>query len=114
LLTSIREREQIEDTLRKQRDELRQRVRQQEAVAQLGQAALRAGQLPDLFAEALHLITSTCSLEFAEVAELTPDRTLLLRAAVGWEEPLVGHAQLPAGSGSQCAYTVLTGAPSVV
>ncbi len=114
LLTNIREREEIEYTLRQQGNELRQRVRQQEAIAQLGQVALRAGPLPELFGEALHLITSTCSLEFAEVAELSPDQMLLLRAAVGWKEGLVGQAQLPAGRGSQCAFTLLTGAPSVV
>lgn len=114
LLTNMRERQEVEHTLRQQRDEVSQRVRQQEAVAQLGQAALRGGPLSELFGEALHRITSTCSVEYADIAELCSDQMLLLRAALGWKEGLVGHAQLPAGSGSQCAFTLLSGAPSVV
>ncbi len=95
-------------------EDLRQRIREQAAIAQLGQAALRPGTLAELFEVALHTITSACSLEFAEVAELSADEMLLLRAAVGWKEGLVGHARLPAGSGSQCAFTLVSGEPSVV
>jgi signal transduction histidine kinase len=95
-------------------EDLRQRIREQEAIAQLGQAALRPGTLLELFERALHTITSACSLEFAEVAELSADEMLLLRGAVGWKEGLVGHARLPAGSGSQCAFTLVSGEPSVV
>jgi signal transduction histidine kinase len=95
-------------------EELDRRVRQQAAVAQLGQTALHAIGLQALLDKAVDLVARNCNADFAEVAELLPDQTLLLRAAVGWKEGLVGHATLPAGTGTLCAYTLRSDAPSVV
>ena len=96
----------VDLTERKQAEaELNRRVRQQAAVAQLGQSALRGDDRPVLFDEALSLIVQTCSVEIAEVAELLENDTLLLRAAVGWKDGLVGGATLPAGSElAMCIY----------
>jgi PAS domain S-box-containing protein len=99
---------------RRAEEELDRRVRQQAAVAQLGQTALQGVELQALFDRAVDLVVHNCDADFAEVAELLPDETLILRAAWGWKEGLVGHARLPAATGSLCAYTVLSDQPSVV
>src|SRR5207244_5352697 len=95
-------------------EELARRLGQQAAVAQLGQSALRGAGLQALLEEAVDLIVSSSGVDFAEVAELRPDDTVLLRAARGWQRDLVGHASLPAGDGSLCAFTIVSGEPSVV
>jgi PAS domain S-box-containing protein len=95
-------------------EELDRRVAQQAAVAQLGEDALRGGELRALFEEALDLVVRSSGVDFCEIAELLPDDTLLLRAARGWKQGLVGRARFPAGSGSLYAFTVVSGAPSVV
>ncbi len=99
---------------RRAEDELGRRVRQQAAVAQLGQSALQGGDVQALFDEALALVVRTCSVEIAEVAELLGNDTLLLRAAIGWKAGLVGSVTLPASSGSQCAYTLVSDEPCVM
>jgi PAS domain S-box-containing protein len=95
-------------------EELDRRLSQQAAVAQLGQDALRGGDLQALFDEALDLIARSSGVDFGEIAELLPDDTLLLRAALGWKEGIVGRARFPANSGSPCARAMASGAPSIV
>jgi PAS domain S-box-containing protein len=90
------------------------RISQQAALAQLGQSALRGGTLRALFDEALSLLVRTSGADFAEVTELLPDDSLLLSAGAGWREGMVGRARLRAGSGSQYAFALVSGEPSVV
>ena len=67
-------------------------VRQQGAVAQLGERALRGVELFTLMDEATALVAQTLGVEFCKILELLPDGTaLLLRAGVGWKEGMVGH-----------------------
>jgi PAS domain S-box-containing protein len=94
-------------------EELDRRLAQQAAVAQLGQDALGGGDLQVLFDEALALIARSSGVDFGEIAELLPDDTLLLRAALGWKEGIVGRARFPA-SGSPCAFTLASGVPCIV
>jgi len=95
-------------------EELDRRLRQQAAVVELGMRALRGDGLQALFGEAVRSIASTFPVEFAELAELLPNDTLLLRAEAGWKEGLVGRATFPARDGSQCAFTMRSGTPSIV
>ena len=71
---------------------VQERVRQQAAVAQLGERALRGVELFTLMDEATALVAQTLGVEFCKILELLPDGTaLLLRAGVGWKEGIVGH-----------------------
>jgi PAS domain S-box-containing protein len=76
-------------------EELRARVRQQAAVAGLGQGALSGLELGGLMEEATSLVARNLGAEYSHVLELLPDgATLLLRAGTGWGEGFVGHATL--------------------
>ncbi len=103
-------------TERKQAEEaLQARARQQAAVAQLGQCALTAVDLPTLMNEAVNLVAQTLEVELTKILELSPEGdTLLLRAGVGWKEGLVGQATVSAGTDSQAGYTLLSSEPIIV
>ena len=93
---------------------LHERMRQQEAVAELGLAAL-GSDLDMLLEKAVALVARTLDVEYCELLELLPDgTTLLLRAGVGWADGQVGHATVAAGTGSQAGYTLLERAPVVL
>ncbi|HXM37546.1 MAG TPA: PAS domain-containing protein [Gemmatimonadales bacterium] len=89
------------------------RVRQQAAVARFGEAAAAGGDLNALLECAAGLVAETLRVEFAQVLELRPDRTLLLRAGTGWQ-PDFGPVVFAAGHGSQAGFTLLSARPVVV
>lgn len=95
--------------------ELQTRVRQQAAVAQLGQQALADKNLSTILTQACAILAQTLELEYSKVLELLPDgEALLLRAGVGWQEGLVGSATVDSGMDSQAGYTLLSSEPIVV
>jgi PAS domain S-box-containing protein len=99
---------------RLQRD-LRNQVRQQEVVAELGRSALLGGDLTRLLEEATRTVAETLGTEFCKVLELLPDgQSLLLRTGVGWKAELFGRATVPAGTDSHAGYALLAGEPVVV
>ncbi|MCL1465441.1 PAS domain S-box protein [Argonema galeatum] len=103
-------------TDRKQTEEnLRVRNRQQEAIAHLGQRALASTNIDTLMDEAVTLIAKTLEVEYCKVLELLPDgKAVFLRAGVGWQEGLVGHATVGTGMDSQAGYTLLSNEPVIV
>lgn len=95
--------------------ELSTRVRQQAAVAALGQRALAGSPLPELMNETALVLARHLDVEFAKVLELLPGGAeLLLRAAAGWDQTLVGRVRVSAGRDSQAGYTMLSEGPVVV
>jgi len=63
------------------------RLRQQEAIARLGEYALGCQSLDSLFQETIIVVAETLDMEFCKVLQLLPDGTsLLLRAGVGWKD----------------------------
>ncbi|QIN81335.1 GAF domain-containing protein [Rubrobacter tropicus] len=95
-------------------DELRERVRQQEAVARLGFTALSGKELPGLLDEAVRVVAGTLDVGFVKVLEVMPDgERLLLRAGVGWRDGYVGHATVGTNLESQAGYTLISDAPVV-
>jgi GAF domain-containing protein len=101
------ERTRMEETLRI-------RARQQEAIAKLGELALREHDLDRVFADATATIAETLEIEHSKVLELRPGGAdLLLRAGVGWQDGLVGKATVAAGQCSQAGYTLLSDVPVV-
>ena len=95
--------------------QLRIQARQQRAIAELGQYALREKNLVLLMERAVNLVASILEVEYCQVLELLPDRkTLLLKAGVGWRDRLVGVATVKAERNSQAGYTLLSSEPVVV
>ena len=65
-------------------------LRQQTAVARLGQFALAIANLSELLKEATVLVCQTLSVEFAQVWEYTEDgKTMRLRGGMDWQESMV-------------------------
>ena len=65
-------------------NELRSRVKQQEALAQLGERALVEPELERLLNDAVSTVALTLSVDFVKILELLPGGTdLLLRAGFG-------------------------------
>ena len=93
---------------------LRSRVIQQAAIAHIGRRALSGASLQCLLDDAVARLASVFDVELAKVLEHQPDGTLLLRAGVGWKPGLVGSAVIPAATGSQAGYTLLSAAPVIV
>jgi PAS domain S-box-containing protein len=100
--------------LKQVEQELNARLRQQEAVAQLGQRALVITDLNSLMDEAVKLTAQTLDVPLCKVLEITgPDEDLLLIAGVGWREGAVGNVRVRAGQ-SQAGYTLLASKPVIV
>ena len=93
---------------------LRVRQRQQQAVAELGYLALANRGLVALLDAAVLAVASGLEVEFTKVLELRPDGDLLLRAEIGFDAGLVGHAVIAGGKGSQAGYVLLAGEPVIV
>jgi PAS domain S-box-containing protein len=95
--------------------ELHNRVRQQAAVAQLGQHAIAQTNLTDLLNHATELVRRTLDIEFATVLELiSGSQELLLRAGVGWKPGVIGMATVSALPISQSGYTLQSHEPVVI
>ena len=91
------------------------RARQQQAVASLGEIALRERDLQRVFDRAVAMVAETLEVEYCKVLELMPGReALLLRAGVGWKPGLVGTARVGTGPDSQAGHTLACGAPVIV
>jgi PAS domain S-box-containing protein len=105
-----------EDKLRDQGDEkTRERVRQQEAIADLGRQAVGGGALSELLRMVTELVAEVLGVEFCKVLELLPGKdALFLRAGVGWQDGLVGQVMVSAGTNSQAGYTLLCKEPVIV
>ena len=94
---------------------LRIRARQQEAVAKLGELALRERDLQKVFDQATATVAQTLDIEYCKVLELLEGgEFLLLRSGVGWHEGLIGSATVGTGLDSQAGFTLRSAAPVVV
>jgi PAS domain S-box-containing protein len=103
-------------TERKRAEEaIKIRARQQAAIAELGQYALKGADMSRLMDKAVKLVAQILDSEYCKVLELLPDgKTLLLRAGLGWKEGLVGKATVPADAHSQASYTLHSDKPVIV
>ncbi|MFP4616301.1 MAG: ATP-binding protein [Thiohalorhabdus sp.] len=94
--------------------ELRTRLRQQEAVAELGEAGLRRTSLQGLFDRATAMLGELLGADLTKVLEWRPEEgILLLKSGTGWREGRVGSATEPDGYGSPGGYTMLTERPVI-
>ena len=101
---------------RKQGQEaLKLRARQQSAVAELSQQALRSSDSLALMQEAAVLVGDTLGLEYCRVLELLPSgEAMVVRASRGWTNGSGGGATVSVGPDSQDGYTLLSNGPVIV
>ncbi len=85
----------------------RSREREQTALAELSQSALRGDELSSLFNSALALVRESLRARFCDLLELMPDgKGLVLRAGLGWKPGYVGTATVPADPDSQAGHAL--------
>lgn len=93
---------------------LRLRIRQQEILAELGVLALQGTKFIDLLSHTARLTAIGLGAEYSKVLEYLPaENRLLVRAGVGWEESVVGHASVGADLASPAGYALRTGKPVI-
>ncbi|MCJ8280419.1 MAG: PAS domain-containing protein, partial [Rivularia sp. ALOHA_DT_140] len=91
------------------------RLKQQAAVAQLGQLALSGIELPDLFNQTTALVIENLEVDSCKILELLPGKNnLLLRSCLGCEEDVAGQTTVEADSKSQAGYALLSGKPVIL
>jgi PAS domain S-box-containing protein len=91
-----------------------ERALQQEAVAHLGQQALRGASLDALLDEAVALVRTILRVDFCSVLQLSPDGSeLVVTAQEGWPEAHTGN-RVFIGPRSQSGFTLEYRAPVVV
>ncbi len=92
--------------------ELAQHARQQDALARLGQVALREHDLSKLVEEVVATVASTLQVQLCGVLKLREEEELLdiLAIAGDWAGATIG---LPAGTGTQAGYTIFTREPVI-
>ena len=95
-------------------DELRNRARQQEALAQLAERALVEPDLERLLNDAVSTVAVNLAVDFVKILELLPGgNELLLRAGYGWETDSIGAVLTSIGQDSYARYTLNSPVPVV-
>src|SRR6516165_2989155 len=93
---------------------LRQRIRQQEILAELGVVALQGKPFLELLNETVRLTAEGMNAEFSKVLEYIPtENRLLVRSGVGWHEGIVGRATVGADLQSPSGFALRTGKPVI-
>jgi diguanylate cyclase (GGDEF)-like protein len=93
----------------------RLQAHQQSEVARFGQQALEGADIGELAREASRIVTDVLDVDHGGVLKLLPsDDELLLVAAVGMPDELIGEARVPADYRSQSGYALATGKATVV
>ena len=96
-------------------EELGLRLRQQEAVARLGQLALSDVSQQMLLDEACQVVGAELRADVASVLELLSDGSaFVLRAGFGWPPEQIGTEHVPTGPSSQSGYTLVSSAPVIM
>ena len=91
------------------------RIEQQAAVAELGRHALMGIEIQDLLNMAVRMTAATLRVELCKVLQLDKTKEVcILRAGTGWDQGLVGNAEVPIDKESQAGYTLTSGQPVIV
>ncbi len=93
---------------------LKERIRQQELLAELGVKALQGASFDELLNETARLTAIGLDVEFCKVLEHIPSSNrLLVRAGVGWDEGVIGVATVGADLESPAGFALRTGKPVI-
>lgn len=93
---------------------LRQRIRQQEILAEIGVLALQNTGFIDLLNQTAKLVAEGLRAEYSKVMEYLPEENrLFLRAGIGWDAGVVGKASVGADLASPAGFALRTGKPVI-
>lgn len=93
---------------------LKDRIRQQELLAELGVKALQGASFDELLSETARLTAIGLDVEFCKVLEHIPSSNrLVVRAGVGWDEGVIGVASVGADLESPAGFALRTGKPVI-
>lgn len=93
---------------------LRQRIRQQEILAELGVSALQGAEFDQLLNDTARLTAEGLRTPFCKVLEYIPaENGLLVRAGVGWDAGVVGVSKIGADLESPAGFALKTGKPVI-
>src|SRR5471030_12787 len=93
---------------------LRQRIRQQEILAELGVTALQGAAFDKLLSDTARLVAEGLRAEFRKVLEHeAAENRFLVRAGVGWDSGIVGTATVGADLASPAGFALRTGKPVI-
>ncbi|MEZ5787260.1 MAG: histidine kinase dimerization/phosphoacceptor domain -containing protein [Xanthobacteraceae bacterium] len=96
------------------RRNLKQRIRQQEILAELGVLALQGESFDRLLGDTARLAAEALGADFCKVMEYLPDKKVfILRAGFGWEPGVVGNATVGADLESPAGFALRTGKPVI-
>lgn len=94
--------------------DLRQRERQQAAVAELGQDALAGAPVKALLQKAARAVAECLDCQLSKVLEFDPAaQDFILRAGYGWPEGTI-DTRVPGGTDSQAGYALSESGPVIV
>jgi two-component sensor histidine kinase len=93
---------------------LRQRIRQQELLAELGVLALQRTSFISMLDHTARVTSEGLAAGYCKVLEYIPaENRLLVRAGIGWAEGVVGVASVGADLASPAGYALRTGKPVI-
>ncbi len=93
---------------------LKDRIRQQELLAELGVKALQGATIDELLNETARLTAIGLDVEFCKVLEhIQSSNRLLVRAGVGWDDGVIGVATVGADLESPAGFALRTGKPVI-
>jgi len=93
---------------------LRQRVRQQAILAELGVSALHGATLDKLLEDTARLTAEGLQTDFCKILQYIPlENRFLVKAGVGWNEGVVGVASVGADLESPAGFALITGKPVI-
>jgi two-component sensor histidine kinase len=93
---------------------LRQRIRQQELLAELGVLALQRTSFIGMLNHTVRVTAEGLDAEYCKVLEYIPNENrLLVCAGIGWDKGVVGVASVGADLASPAGYALRTGKPVI-
>lgn len=93
---------------------LKQRIRQQELLAELGVISLQNPPLEELLNRSVGLTAEGLKADYAKVMQFIPaEDRLLVVAGVGWEPDVIGRASVGADLASPAGFALRTGKPVI-
>ena len=93
---------------------LRQRIRQQELLAELGVLALQSTSFIGMLHHTARMTAEGLAAEYCKILEYIPaENRFLVRAGIGWDDGVVGSASVGADLASPAGYALRTGKPVI-
>ncbi len=107
--------QQTKDIANHYAQELKNRLRQQAIVAELGQKALASHDLQALMDESVRMVAHTLGADYCAILKYEEQtQTLILHTGVGWKDGAVGIARVATGDASQVGYALQNAGPVIV